>query len=80
MRRVITVGVREFIETVKTKAFFFSAILMPILVVGMVFGMERFSDLTKAETIPTRRVAVLDETGVVAAALIVSLRSPSRRF
>ncbi|MCH7871489.1 MAG: ABC transporter permease [Planctomycetes bacterium] len=85
MRRVITIGVREFVETVKTKAFFFSAILMPILVVGMIFGMERFSNLTESETIPTRTVAVLDETGVVATALIVEIdrynaENPSGRF
>ena len=69
MNRVVTVAVREFVETVKTKAFFFSAILMPILVVGMVFGMQRFTNLTESETIPTRTIAVLDETGAVFAAL-----------
>ena len=69
MNRVVTVAVREFVETVKTKAFFFSAILMPILVVGMVFGMQRFTNLTEFETIPTRTIAVLDETGAVFAAL-----------
>lgn len=69
MNRIVTVGVREFVETVKTKAFFFSAILMPMLVVGMVFGMQRFTSLTESETLPTRTIAVVDETGALFAAL-----------
>ncbi len=69
MNRIVVVAAREFVETVKTRAFFFGAIMMPMLILGLVFGMEKFKGLTEHETIPPRRVAVVDATGRVFDAL-----------
>lgn len=65
MNKVWVVAVREFIETVKTKTFLFSSVLMPLLIVGMVFGTDKISEMAEKEKAPVRTISVADETGLV---------------
>ncbi|HUU94887.1 MAG TPA: ABC transporter permease [Phycisphaerae bacterium] len=65
MRKVVAVAVREFIETVKTKAFLVSALVMPLLVGGAVSGFGWISRSITAGELPPRRIAVVDYSGVV---------------
>lgn len=69
MNKIITVAVREFIETVKTRTFVFSSLVMPLLILAMVFGTEKFSKMADEEQMPTQIIAVADETGRVLPAL-----------
>lgn len=85
MTRVVTVALREFVETVKTRAFFIGVILMPVLVMGVVFGTRRIADFAGAQPIAPRRVAVADEHGAVfahveRAVAEYNAANPARRF
>jgi ABC-2 type transport system permease protein len=62
---VVAVAVREFIETVKTKAFVVSALLVPLLIGGTVSGFGWISKSITAGELPPRRIAVVDHSGVV---------------
>ncbi len=66
MSKIATIAFREFLETVRTKAFFLSVFLVPAVIMVFVFGADRIRRLTEKETVPLRRIALLDETGVVA--------------
>lgn len=65
MTKIITVAIREFLETVKTKTFFFSSVLIPGLIIGLIFGSGWIADMAEKEEVPTRTIAVVDETGAV---------------
>ena len=65
MRKVVAVAVREFIETVKTKAFLISALVMPLLIGGAVSGFGWISRSITTGELPPRRIAVVDYSGVV---------------
>lgn len=65
MHKALIVAYREFIETVRTKAFFFGAVIMPMLMVVVILGMEKFMKLTEREEIPERKLAVIDLDGYV---------------
>ncbi len=69
MGKVFVVARREFLATVRTKAFILSVVLMPALIVGAIFGTEKAQDMAEAEQIPTRTLAVVDHTGEVLADL-----------
>lgn len=60
MHKALIVAYREFVETVRTKAFLFSAVIMPMLMVVLILGMERVMRLTEQEEIPKRTIAVID--------------------
>lgn len=62
MSKVLTVAVREFIETVKTKTFFFSSVFLPGLMLALIFGSQWVAELSEREEVPTRRIDVVDET------------------
>ena len=65
MSRIWTVAGREFIETVKTKAFFISTVLVPMVIVLLTLGSKRIAEATEKEAVPTRVLDVVDETGRV---------------
>lgn len=65
MGRIWVVATREFVETVKTRAFLFGAVLMPLIISGLMFGMRTFNSLMDDERLPMRTVAVVDHTGGV---------------
>jgi len=67
--KVFTVAVREIVETVKTKAFLISALVMPLLIGGAVYGYSSIAEAIQREDQPTRRIAVLDHNGAVFAEL-----------
>ncbi|MFH1745581.1 MAG: ABC transporter permease [Planctomycetota bacterium] len=69
MNKIVTIAYREFLETVRTKAFFISVFLVPALIMIFVFGAERIGKLTERESTPLRLIALLDETGMVGAPL-----------
>ncbi len=66
MRKIATVALREFGETVKTRAFFIGVVLVPGLIVGLIFGSKALAERTQSEQMPSRRVALLDHSDAVA--------------
>lgn len=68
MDKILTVAWREFLVTVRTKAFLLTVVLMPALMIGAIYGMEYVQELSKTEELPTRTLAVVDHTGQVAPA------------
>ena len=67
MRKLITVAIREFIETVKTKTFFITSILLPLIMLGLIFGSQGIAEIAEKEAIPTKQFAVIDRAGVAEA-------------
>jgi ABC-2 type transport system permease protein len=65
MNKVVPVALREFIATVKTKAFVLSVVLMPVIMVGAIYGTEAVHQMAIREKIDIRRVAAIDYSGVV---------------
>ncbi|MEP0846384.1 MAG: ABC transporter permease [Phycisphaerae bacterium] len=63
MRKIVTVAVREFVETIKTKTFIISTVFMPMLIVLIMLMTERIAEVAENEPQPMRTVAVIDETG-----------------
>jgi len=75
MRKVLLLAKREYISSVKTKAFFVMMALMPIMMSGgmiVVAVMEAQTDTTD------KRIAVLDHTGQIAEALAEAARIRNR--
>jgi len=64
--RVITIAKRDYIATVRTKAFLFGLIVAPILFGG---GSIAMSLLKTGPDLKDRRIALIDRTGAVADAL-----------
>jgi ABC-2 type transport system permease protein len=65
MRKIYVVAAREFLETVKTRAFFIGVILMPAFIVGAIFVSNRITAAGGKEQAPLKRIAVIDEHGAV---------------
>ena len=65
MSKIVTIAVRELIETIKTKTFFFSSVIVPALMLALIFGTQWVSEIAKQEEIPTREIDVVDEAGGV---------------
>ena len=65
MNKIFTVAAREFIETVKTKTFFISCVVLPMLMLGMIFGTEWIAETAGQETMPTKQIGVVDQTSQV---------------
>lgn len=63
--KIVTVAIREYIETVKTKTFVISSFLLPLVMIGVIFATEKISELSEHEKVPTRHIAVVDNSGVV---------------
>jgi len=69
VRKVFVIARREYQATVKTKAFIVSLVLMPIFMLGGLL-MQRL--LKGVVNVDTRRIVVLDGTGVLAPRLIAA--------
>jgi ABC-2 type transport system permease protein len=65
MGKVVVIAIREFVETVKTKAFLISALLVPIIIGGTVYGFGWVTHSITTGELPPRRIAVVDHSGVV---------------
>jgi len=65
MNKVFIVALREFVETVRTKTFIFSSVVMPLLVIGLIYGGERIAKMAEREKQPPRTLGVADRTGIV---------------
>ncbi len=69
MNKVWIVAWREFLETVKTRAFIFGVIIMPMLMIGLIFSTEKIIKASASDTQALRTLAVVDRTGVLQAPL-----------
>jgi ABC-2 type transport system permease protein len=65
MSKIVTIAIREFIETIKTKTFFFSSVIVPGLMLALIFGSQWVAEIAENEKMPTRQIDVVDETGGV---------------
>ncbi len=63
MNKTLMVARHEFLETVMTRAFLIGAVIMPLAMVGLIFGMEKLMKAGQSESLPLRKIAVTDETG-----------------
>ena len=66
MRKIITIAVREYKAMVATKAFLLSIILMPVIMLGSIVLM---SVLQSQAEVKTRRIALVDHTGIFSTAI-----------
>ncbi|MGB9625232.1 MAG: ABC transporter permease [Phycisphaerae bacterium] len=76
IRKLAAVARREYIETIKTKAFLFGVLLMPAIIVGMVFLSARMTVQAARRADPIR-VAVVDHTGRVAVEMLRLAAEPT---
>ena len=67
MRKIITIATREYKAMVATKAFLLSIIMMPVIMLGSIVVM---SVLQGQAEIKTRRIAVVDHTGIFSDAIV----------
>jgi ABC-2 type transport system permease protein len=74
--KVLTIAKRDYIATVRTKAFVFGLVIAPILFGGGSIGM---SLLNGKPDLKDRHVAIIDHTGVVADALVSAAREKNAR-
>jgi len=65
MNKVLTVARREFIATVRTKAFLLTVVLMPAVIVAAIYGGQAVERAAREETKALRRIAVWDRAGQV---------------
>jgi len=63
--KILTVAAREFVETVKTRAFLLGVVLMPAIIFLAASGAEWFRRAAEKEEIATRTIAIVDESGVL---------------
>ncbi len=85
MKKIYLIARREFLETVKTRAFLFGVIFMPLIIMGAVFAIEPLNKAAQKEKLALRKIAVVDRHGGVftpfAAQLAVyNAENPSRPF
>jgi ABC-2 type transport system permease protein len=76
VHKVITIAKRDYLATVRTKAFLFGLVVAPILFGGGSIGM---SFLNNKPEMKDRLVAVIDHSGVVADALVTAAREKNDR-
>lgn len=63
MQKIWIIALREFVETVKTRAFIIGAVCMPLVMIGVVYAAERFADTASRDDLPPRRILLVDGTG-----------------
>ena len=76
VHKVLTIAKRDYIATVRTKAFLFGLVVAPILFGGGSIGM---SFLNGKPDLADRHIAIIDHTGVVAGALVSAVREKNER-
>ena len=67
MRKILLMAKRDYIESVRTKAFIIGLIVAPLLFGGAFFGI---AIMKKRPDLRDKRIAVLDHTGLVAPPLL----------
>ena len=75
MRKIITIAVREYKAMVATKAFLLSIILMPIIMLGSIVFMSVLQSQAKVKT---RRIALVDHTGIFSTAIKCAAEAHNR--
>lgn len=85
MNKIIVVAIREFIETVKTKTFFITSVLLPMLMLLLIFGSQGIAELAEKEAQPTKTFLVQDRSGVLYDALAAEIeqynqQNPHRKY
>jgi ABC-2 type transport system permease protein len=76
MHKIRTIAKRDYIATVRTKAFVFGLVVAPMLFGGGSIAMTLFKG---QPDLKDRRVAIVDHTGVVAGALVSAAREKNGR-
>jgi ABC-2 type transport system permease protein len=76
MHKILTIARRDYIATVRTKAFVFGLVIAPIIFGGGSIGM---SFLKSKPDLKDRHVAIVDHTGIVAGALVSAAREKNDR-
>lgn len=66
MSKLIKVAVREYTETVRTKAFLIGILIAPIFMFGGILGMTLLKDHVD---VTDKKIAIIDHSGIVAPAL-----------
>ncbi|HVN05055.1 MAG TPA: ABC transporter permease [Bryobacteraceae bacterium] len=67
MHRILLIAKRDYLATIRTKAFIFGLVVAPILFGGGFLGVAL---MQSRPDIKERRIAIIDRTGVVAAAVV----------
>jgi len=80
MGKIVTVAVREFIETIKTKTFFITSVILPLLMLALIFGSRGIAELAEKEEVPTKHFAVVDQTDAVFDALQRFVEEGNQRY
>jgi ABC-2 type transport system permease protein len=60
MHKVTTVAIREFVETVRTKAFLISSVIIPLVMIGIIFGSERFASVIEGGSAVRRELVIVN--------------------
>ena len=76
MHKISTIAKRDYIATVRTKAFIFGLVVAPMLFGGGSIAMSLFKG---QPDLKDRRVAIVDHTGVVAGHLVIAAREKNDR-
>ena len=76
MHKILTIARRDYLATVRTKAFVFGLVIAPMLFGGGSIAMTLFKG---QPDLKDRRVAIVDHTGVVAGPLVSSAREKNDR-
>ncbi|MGO9008948.1 MAG: ABC transporter permease [Bryobacteraceae bacterium] len=76
VHKVLTIAKRDYVATVRTKAFVFGLVVAPILFGGGSIGM---AFLKGKPDLKDRHVAIIDHTGVVAGALVRAAQEKNQR-
>jgi ABC-2 type transport system permease protein len=76
MHKIVTIARRDYIATVRTKAFVFGLVIAPMLFGGGSIAMSFFKG---QPDLKDRRVAIVDHTGVVAGPLVSAAREKNDR-
>ena len=75
-RKVITIAKRDYIATVRTKAFVFGLVIAPVIFGGGSIAMSLFKG--KAD-LRERHIAIVDRTGIVADGLVTAAKEKNER-
>ena len=76
VHKMLTIAKRDYVATVRTKAFIFGLVLAPILFGGGSIGL---SFLRTRPDLADRHIAIVDHTGVVADILVSAVREKNER-
>jgi ABC-2 type transport system permease protein len=76
MHKILTIARRDYIATVRTKAFVFGLVVAPVLFGGGSIAMSLFKG---QPDLKDRHVAIVDHTGVVAGPLVSAAREKNGR-